>query len=71
MNRPERHMAVISALSSGGPMHTGQIAEQIGLCVKRTRMVVCEMRRRGVIRQVAVNVKRPAGGQVVYYEVVQ
>lgn len=69
MNRATRERLVVAALRGRGPMHPAQIADEIGLSVKRARLVVCELRRGGVIRPVEVASKRRAGGQVTYYEV--
>lgn len=69
LDRPTRHRLVVAALRQHGPLHPAQIGEQLGLCVKRARLVVCELRRAGVIRPTPVAVKRSVGGQVTYYEV--
>ena len=69
LDRPTRHRLVVAALRQHGPLHPAQIGEQLGLCVKRARLVVCELRRQGVIRPIPVTAKRRVGGQVTYYEV--
>lgn len=69
LDRPTRRRLVVAALRLHGPLHSAQIADQLGLCVKRARLVVCELRRQGVIRPADVAAKRRVGGQVTYYEV--